>query len=208
MTGFQTPAIQSGVNSPFYIHSRAGSTENLSGMMNGAPTPFAPSALSMRLADVSIDPSQRSTAFNHGSGPVATPRSEPASTSLTRSNSSEEERTPGSESPQNIHIDESEFAELNKVPSYSTAVRTPASIRNQAEALDLPDYQTAVSAPRTPPSVVEPSHWDGLPSISEDAAGEHVLSTSAPEPWRTRNNSQGAANHRGIDLMQPRGQVV
>lgn len=171
-TGFQTPAIQSGVNSPFYVHSRAGSTENLTGIMNGAPAPFAPTALASRLANVSLDPTQRSTNFNqiYTSAPPVGQPSEPHSATLTRSNSGDDGSGSGAHSPTNINIDESEFAQLNKVPSYCTAVRTPASSRSQAETFSLPDYQTALHAPRTPPAT-EVFNSEILPSISEHASG-------------------------------------
>ncbi|CAH0014767.1 unnamed protein product [Clonostachys rhizophaga] len=206
MTGFQTPAFQSGVNSPFYIHSRAGSSENLAGMTHEAP--FTPSALSSRLADVSIDPSQRNTAFSSGHHGHHTARSEPASNNLTRHNSSEDDRTPGSESPQHIHIDESEFAELNKVPSYSTALRMPASTRNQAEAFDLPDYQTALSAPRTPPAASEALSGEYLPSISEDFAAEHGVHNGPVRVTCRRSHTDTTANGQRLHILQARDQMV
>lgn len=157
ISGFQTPAIQSGVSSPFYSQSRSGSAENLAGMMHGAP--ITPAALSSRLANVSMDPSQRNTSYhslhsasgrvspNHGSGP----RSEAPSASLTRSNSEEEEGSDRASAEHVVHLDTAEFAELNRVPSYATAVRTPARSLVGPGA-SLPDYQTALSAPRTPPA--------------------------------------------------------
>lgn len=171
ISGFQTPGIQSGVSSPFYAQSRSGSAENLHSL--GHPSPIAPAALSSRLADVSLDPSQRNISYyslnslsgrvspNHGTansngngtgtGTGSAARSEPPSTSLTRSNSAEE----GSDraSTEHVHLDPTEFAELNRVPSYATAVRTPARSRVQTPGGSLPDYQTALSAPRTPPAV-------------------------------------------------------
>lgn len=167
-SGFQTPGIQSGVSSPFYAQSRSGSAENLHAMGHHT-SPIAPAALSSRLADVSLDPSQRSISYyslnslsgrvspNHstgagvGHGSSSAARSEPPSNNLTRSNSEEE----GSDraSTEHVHLDPGEFAELNRVPSYATAVRTPARSRVQTPgAGPLPDYQTALSAPRTPPA--------------------------------------------------------
>lgn len=205
MSGFQTPAVQSGVSSPFYVQSRSGSQENLAGLVSGAP--FTPSALSSRLADVSLDPTQRNTAFNSialGSAP----RSEPASTALTRSNSGDDDhaahsgrqsgRQSGRHSPENIHIDENEFAELNKVPSYSTAVRSPVVARSQAEALNLPDYHSALNTPRTPPAA------DSHASSLSEARGSNRLSRNRPH----RQASEDSASHRQIHVIQARGQVA
>lgn len=209
MSGFQTPAIQSGVSSPFYIQSRAGSQENLAALINGAP--FTPSALSSRLADVSLDPTERNTAFNATSLGSA-PRTEPASTALTRSNSGEDDqhhspsgrqsgRASGRHSPENnIHIDESEFAVLNKVPSYSTAVRSPVVARSQAETYNLPDYQTALNTSRTPPAA--DAHPDPLRTTVTDLS-------DARSPGRMRRQlSEDMASNRRIHLIQARGQVA
>lgn len=204
MSGFQTPAIQSGVSSPFYAQSRSGSTDNLSTSPHSAP--ITPAALSSRLADVSLDPSQRNASYSSvhsasasgmmspGAFHTLAPRSEPHSAALTRSNSEEEDES-GRNSPEGVHIDMSEFAELNRVPSYATAVRTPARSRSNTAA--LPDYLTALSAPRTPPAAdLAP---DPLTTISEDAAGE----TRAP--YMSRADS---GDHRRLHLLQARDQVV
>lgn len=206
MSGFQTPAIQSGVSSPFYIQSRAGSQENLAALVSGAP--FTPSALSSRLADVSLDPTERNTAFN-AIALGSAPRTEPASTALTRSNSGEDDhahhsgrqsgRQSGRHSPENIHIDESEFTVLNKVPSYSTAVRSPVVARSQAESFNLPDYQTALTTARTPPAT----------DCHPDALRHAVEQTAARSPGRPRHQpSEDMANNRRIHLIQARGQVA
>ncbi|OAR02837.1 hypothetical protein LLEC1_06195 [Akanthomyces lecanii] len=196
-SGFQTPGIQSGVSSPFYAQSRSGSAENLHGMSHMSP--IAPAALSSRLADVSLDPSQRSTSYyslnslsghvspNHGAGTGtgSASRSEPPSDSLTRSNSEEE----GSEraSTEHVHLDPEEFAELNRVPSYATAVRTPARSRVQTPGGSLPDYQTALSAPRTPPATENAQEI--LAPIAERATEEY--SVQRPEMSRNASSATG-----------------
>lgn len=162
MAGFRTPAVQSGFSSPFY-HSRAGSMENLAAFAQNSP--ITPAALSSRLANVSDDPTMRNTAFNAGIGAT----SEPASASLTRSNSGEDSPS-GRHSPERIDITEEEFAELNRVPSYTTALRTPARSRATSAAVQLPDYQTALSAPATPPAVE--NHTVGLPPIVEGSVSQ------------------------------------
>ncbi|EFY90467.1 arrestin domain-containing protein [Metarhizium acridum CQMa 102] len=140
VSGFQTPAIPSGVSSPFYSQ---------------------------------VSP----TSGQHGSAP----RSEPPSQNLTRSNS-EEDRS-GRNSTEHVDLDPAEFAELNRVPSYATAVRTPAWSRTQPAAGLVPDYQTALYAPRTPPATditLEP-----LSTISEDRSDENRGLTSAPSNLST-----------------------
>ncbi|UNI22652.1 hypothetical protein JDV02_008518 [Purpureocillium takamizusanense] len=175
--GMQTPGIQSGVSSPFYAHSRTGSADNLAAMTHSAP--IAPAALSSRLADVSLDSSHRNSSWTsmhsasgrvsptfglHGSGP----RSEPHSANLTRSNS--EEDNSARNSVEHVDVDAAELAELNRVPSYATAVRTPARSQTQTTTGPVPDYLTALSAPRTPPATdLNPEQ---LAPISEDGSGE------------------------------------
>lgn len=81
----------------------------------------------------------------------------------------------GRNSTEHVDVDSTDFAELNRVPSYATAVRTPAPYRAQPTAGLVPDYQTALYAPRTPPATdvnVEP-----LASISEDRFGEYTSNT-------------------------------
>ncbi|KAH0601539.1 hypothetical protein MHUMG1_00416 [Metarhizium humberi] len=90
---------------------------------------------------------------------------------------SEEDRS-GRNSTEHVDLDPAEFAELNRVPSYATAVRTPAWSRTQPAAGLVPDYQTALHAPRTPPATdITP---EPLSTISEDRSGENRGLTSAP----------------------------
>lgn len=204
--GFQTPGIQSGVSSPFYAHSRAGSADNLAAMGHSAP--IAPAALSSRLADVSLDPSRRNSSYTsmHSvsgrisptSGPHGSAgRSEPHSTSLTRSNSEDDQS--GRNSVEHVDLDAAEFAELNRVPSYATAVRTPARSRTQTTSGPVPDYQTALSAPRTPPATDITA--EQLAPISEDATGERRAHVRAD-----RARSQGSL--AGLTLNLARDQTV
>jgi hypothetical protein len=78
-----------------------------------------------------------------------------ASTPLSRRVSNEEDDhhnqrasnlTSGIHTPE--HLDYSELGDLSKVPSYSTAVKTP--VRSMSYNENLPNYQTAVSAPPSP----------------------------------------------------------
>jgi hypothetical protein len=190
VSGFQTPGFQSGVSSPFYAQSRAGSNENLAALAHSRPV--APAALSSRLANVSLDPSQRTSSYTslHSAGspgfmsPTSAPqyqapRSEPATAALTRTNSSEDSSR---HSAEHIDLDATDLAELSKVPSYQTAVKTPARSRAGTGDLLLPDYQTALSAPRTPPATdLTP---DPLGTISEDQDGEdRTQHISRPASW-------------------------
>lgn len=194
VSGLMTPGIQSGVSSPFYAQSRSGSMENLASLN----APFPPAALSSRLADVSIDPANR----NPPSPPVA-PRSEPQSTALSRSNSGENES--GRESPE-IGVDTSEFADLSRVPSYQTAVRTPARSRAQSGSIVLPDYNTALSAPSTPPATDLHIGHDILAPITEDTAGENRSRNPRPQD-APRAHTTDLSDHRRLAIMQARDQV-
>lgn len=196
--GFQTPAVQSGVNSPFYAHSRTGSADNLAALADSAP--IAPAALSSRLADVSLDPSRRNssyTSMNSVLGRTSPPsghqgaaqRSEPPSASLTRSNSHEDYSRRNS--VEHFDPDETDLAELNRVPSYATAVRTPARLRTHTGSCPVPDYQTALSAPRTPPATdVSAEH---LAAIAEVTSAEQLTSDGS---------------HSEMDVSASRSQVV
>lgn len=220
MSGFQTPGIQSGFSSPFYAQSRSGSSDNLAAALTHS-RPVAPAALSSRLADVSLDPSQRNTSYTSiasASGftsPTSTPhaaapRSEPHSSGvLTRSNSAGDDSSRNS--AEHVDLDPSEFYELNKVPSYQTAVRTPARSRAASGNVPLPDYQTALSAPRTPPAADIVT--DPLGTISEDQAGEdhlhQVHHVSRPTSLMAgRSYTDDSANHRRMPVVQGRDQVV
>lgn len=154
MSGLQTPGVQSGMNSPFYGHSRAGSAENLNAMMNSNAVP--PAVLSTRLENMTLDPSNRNQSFNsttsHSTG-TTTPymnfqpsdhsshTSPPQSAPLSRSNSGEGEDRSGHQTPE--HVDFPELSELSKVPSYATAVKTPARPLTSLDSCTLPDYRTA-----------------------------------------------------------------
>ncbi|KAF5021680.1 hypothetical protein F66182_6268 [Fusarium sp. NRRL 66182] len=213
ISGFQTPGFQSGVSSPFYAQSRAGSNENLAALTHSRPV--APAALSSRLANVSLDPSQRTTSSTSlgsmGSsgfmsptsapqGPA--PRSEPVTTALTRTNSSEDSSR---NSAEHVDLDASDLTELNKVPSYQTAVKTPARSRAGTGDMLLPDYQTALSAPRTPPANDHPA--DPLGTISEDQDGEDH--TQRPSSWIAagRAYTDDASAYRRMHNSQSRNQV-
>ncbi|KAH8903158.1 hypothetical protein BR93DRAFT_972091 [Coniochaeta sp. PMI_546] len=164
--GLQTPGVRSGVSSPFYTHSRAGSTENLAAMLRMSDsTEITAQALQSRLQNVSLDPSHRNNSWQSmnslsgaatphhvhdshpGHTPTSAPQSAPQSAPLSRQPSPE--HSSGSTSPQ--HIDLPDLTQLSKVPSYQTAVRTPVKpLMVSSQNGTLPDYRTAVSAPTSP----------------------------------------------------------
>ncbi|OHE97992.1 arrestin [Colletotrichum orchidophilum] len=224
MSGFQTPAIQSGFSSPFYAQSRAGSSENLASlaMMNGHGV--APAALSHRLQNVSLDPTNRNTSFNSLNAiteDVAVPTSVPTgensqshSRALTRHNSAEEHlnsHSSGRNSPE--HLDFSDMATLSKVPSYTTAVKTP--LRRGPSSDALPDYFSAMSAPNTPPASEVPVA-DPLGMIPEHtgAGSEPTTPGGSHRSWhRPQSMSnllqavQGGGEDRRLHLIQGRERV-
>ncbi|PHH82256.1 hypothetical protein CDD82_6575 [Ophiocordyceps australis] len=167
--GMQTPCIQSDVSSPLYAHSRAGSADNLAAMAHSAPV--APAALLSRLADVSLDSSRRNSSYTSIysiSGRMSPPQGgAPGSGGLTRRNSDGDDDNSGRNSIEHIDSDDNGLADLSRVPSYATAVR---SRTQTGTGPPVPDYQTALNAPRTPPTTeVNVEH---LAPISEDASGE------------------------------------
>lgn len=170
-SGMMTPAPQSGMNTPFYNQSRAGSHENLTSLNHEAPHPngaVPPAALSNRLQNLNITSRNNSYRRVRASSGNNTPHpaphtdgpegyfddhghSAPNSNPLSRRTSEEDDHrasnlTSGQHTPE--HIDYSELGDLTKVPSYRTAVKTPA--RGMSYNDILPNYEAAVSAPASP----------------------------------------------------------
>lgn len=228
-SGFMTPAATSGMNTPFYSHSRSGSAENISALSGVASTAVRPDALSSRLQNLTMMQRNQSSYygrrgngsggntprislandghFHHTNSSISMPGSLPHQTngyfdqvahpSATRSNplsrhpSNEEVPngvtsaiTSGQQTPE--HIDFSELA-LNKVPSYSTAVRAP--LRNMSyNALEsLPNYDMAMSAPPSPtraytfpvvPGTYTSSHLSSEPNTPALDASQRNVSSS------------------------------
>ncbi|KAJ4293733.1 hypothetical protein N0V88_005241 [Collariella sp. IMI 366227] len=190
---------RSGVSSPLRGHSRAGSVEDLAALMrqHASPTAISPALLSSRLQSMSLEERHRNASWNSNlsaAGTVApsgaaSPRhpsedsrvSPTASTPLTRHNSSEDHSI--SYTPPE-HLDVADILELSKVPSYTTAVRTPIR-RVPVEEFSLPDYNTAMSAPSSPPgsprlgSVTPIATDNNLDTITE-AAHEAALDEASP----------------------------
>ncbi|KAI9742999.1 MAG: hypothetical protein M1818_003294 [Claussenomyces sp. TS43310] len=154
--------------------------------------------------------------------------SAPESSQLSRRTSEEDENhtstLSGAHTPE--HIDYS--LELNKVPSYSTAVRTPLRGMAHADLEALPNYDTAVSRPVTPVRVdgFPSSPRGGLPghlrgSESGGLGNTHELMTSSNQRAQTvgsgmtplhpdigrYHGSPDTDAFRRLRLMQARGQA-
>lgn len=186
-SGMQTPAIQtgsgvgSGANTPFYALSRAGSAENLHSTMGMA---VPPAALSSRLQNVSMEERNRNHSYQSlyaVSGPTSgavsagatTPHSQPPpldsthtsppqSAPLSRQHSGESGANTGAHTPAE-HV-EVELDELSKVPSYATAVKTPAPRPVSMAEGALPDYETAT----TPAVTVIRDPMDTIPEAATE----------------------------------------
>ncbi|KAK6214403.1 hypothetical protein LQW54_004452 [Pestalotiopsis sp. IQ-011] len=223
--GMMTPGglpsgFQSGFASPFYSQSRAGSSENLAALASGAVTP---AALSSRLQNVSLDQSRRNQSFtsvgSHSHSGTATPflqvndgehtadSSQPHSTELSRQTSAEEHSggvSGHSTPPEHVDVD---LAQLSKVPSYTTATRTPLPrTASFTGSLALPDYNSAMSAPTSPSRTPFHELHDPLATITEGSiAGGSRLESSAAgtttEPGtrtHSRSNSHNRRSHSSL----------
>jgi len=117
--------------------------------------------------------------------------------------------TSGQHSPE--HIDYTDLGDLSKVPSYTTAVRTPA--RGMSYSAALPNYEAAVSAPPSPTrDHATPATTPGLEMIGEHRAmtplGGRATSLVAPrEPPQAHITAGGGDGHRRLHLMQARGRA-
>jgi len=205
-SGLQTPFPQSGVNTPFYIESRSGSSENIASL-DGAVDPAAPihpDALTSRLHDLNL--SNRNSSFlrrqlagnttpritqNHAhtdSGYFGGNNSAEHSNQLSRRTSEEEENqggtatnwTSGQQTPE--HIDYSDFGDLTKVPSYNTAVRAP--VRGMSYSDTVPNYETAVLTPSTPPRTTLPRSYTSSPTTAGSRRSLPPLHTSDDDAIR------------------------
>lgn len=236
-SGFHTPAFHSGISSPFYSQSRAGSSENLaalSGMttLNGVPA----AALTSRLQTVSLDPTSRNLSTTSladaasASSPATGQPSQAASAALTRQNSAEDDGgdsvgntnadpRSGRVSPE--HIEFMDVAMLSKVPSYSTALRTPARSQAASVAEALPDYSAAVSSHSSPPPTprLQGAAANAAGVHGESSPGDNAPGVHSPSTTSTRRSTHGlaglhggsqqahGADERRLDLIRGRDRV-
>lgn len=191
MGGFQTPAMASGMNSPYYQRSVPGSSVDLpqsedivsrTNTSSSTSDDITPAALTSRLQHVSLNPAHRNSSLlsvSSAAGPSSS-SSNPLSRHTTRDESSSSGRT----SPE--HIDEV-LEELNKVPSYATAVRTPARPRSMVGGVMLPLYRD--------------SEGGGSPS----SVTNRNLSISLVESAAARSRSPTTESLRRPDLLRLSG---
>lgn len=132
--GFQTPEDRSGANSPYYQPSAFASLEDLTQPPTPATdaNPDAMAALASRLQRMTDARSRRNSI-------VSLDSSHAHAEGLSRQISNEDHGPP---TPGSTEHDEEVMETLNKVPSYATAVRTPARPRSTyGGAMVLPMYE-------------------------------------------------------------------
>ncbi|TRX95579.1 hypothetical protein FHL15_003537 [Xylaria flabelliformis] len=198
ISGIMTPGVQSGINTPFYGHSRTGSSENLAAIAHGAA--ITPAALSSRLQNMSLDESHRGAfhaSHDSGSGAItplhprdsehATDSSLPHSPELSRRTSEEENHSRSGHGTPPTQNDFPNMEQLSKVPSYTTATRTPLPRTSSfPDSLGLPDYNTAMSAPGSPTQNLA----DPMETITEGSAAE-ASSSGSERPRSASSTSRG-----------------
>lgn len=240
-SGMMTPAPQSGMNTPFYNQSRAGSHENLASLNHETPHPLGavpPAALSTRLQNLNMSSRNNSFRRPHASSGNNTPHpgphtdspegyfdnhghSAPNSNPLSRRTSEENDHgtsnlTSGQHTPE--HIDYSELGDLTKVPSYRTAVKTPARGMSYSDA--LPNYEAAVSAPPSPvrtfSSPTSPGSEDGHVNgngerrsiLGNPLASMGFTPIHAPAPAHIVPSHAGEGDERRrLHILQSRGRA-
>jgi hypothetical protein len=231
-TSIRTLATQSGTSTPFSHNSQTGSVESLTSVTENA---LRPDALSSRLQNLNIG--SRSSSFprnaNSSSSGRGTPHLEDRQNSLLRTGTglfntdrgsnprsntlsrrpSEEDSTGneasrvafGQHTPE--HVDSSDL-DLTKVPSYTTAVRTPVRGLSYSDAQALPNYETAVSAPPSPESgtsQVATSDVDGQRSSSDLPLAQRARGSGNIPRYVYRSQDSDAG--RRLYLLQARGRA-
>lgn len=234
-SGIMTPAPQSGMNTPFYSLSRAGSHENLASMAGGAAphtNGAVPAAvLSSRLRDLNF--SSRSNSFrrpaghsgsntphpqpphtdndggyfghNH-SGSHSQPHSEPNSNPLSRRTS--EDGNHASQLTSGQHTPEHvDFTELGDLTKVpSYQTAIKAPVRGMSYSELLPDYQAAVSAPPSPER--EFTH-PTTPGTHTDYRGRNPLASMGFTPIHAPPpvHSTDSDERRRLHILQNRGRA-
>ncbi|KAL1841662.1 hypothetical protein VTJ49DRAFT_6768 [Mycothermus thermophilus] len=184
----------SGVSSPLRDHSRSGSSENLPATMfqRGA---VQPDLLAHRLHSMALDQHHGNLSWNSNlsaagavipditSHPVDMARSD-SLTPLTRHSSGEPLPASGFDTPPQ-HVDFPEVAELSRVPSYDTALRTPVRPLTPNDSA-LPDYLTALSAPSSAPGSprlrATTISMTSVPAIVSDNTGSSLETAAQEQP--------------------------
>lgn len=185
-SGLRSPAVESGMNTPLFAHSRSGSSENLA-FFDGAISPYTmrestitPAALSSRLQNLSF--SSRNSSFRRLTG-------------LGNSGSSTPHLYPNAESEQSNGFDSYHRSDYFRYSTYSSnpisrrgsgdeyfsalasGQHTPnyADISEMVELSKVPSYRTAAKTP------IRNMNNDYLPNYQ-------TALSSPPSPTRTQVN--------------------
>ncbi|KAF2494718.1 carbon catabolite repression protein cred [Lophium mytilinum] len=189
-SGFMTPGgANSGLNTPFYSQSRSGSNEDIPTTLDAVAHEDGPgasaSALHTRLSNLSMAQNGRQARFipphnadrsrsYHSSG-NSTPHTEDQGSS-SQPNSYRSGRgyfdMRGSANPaEESGSPEYNMEALSKIPSYNTAVRTPA---RTPLSENLPTYEIATSRPASPAHTPRSDHNTPSPARSLDTLTEET----------------------------------
>lgn len=189
-SGFMTPGglfgyASSGANTPFYGHSRSGSTDDLASLdaiahENGGGASAA--ALHNRLHNLSMTENSRSTRF------APTPVRHHSSGGSTPHGASEDavHQPPSGYFVGAVHNDY-DMEALARTPSYNTAVRTPT---RTPISEDLPTYEIATSRPSSPSRTPRSGRSTPSPARSLDTLTEE---TERETERNTQMNSRRAS---------------
>jgi len=211
-SGLQTPGIRSttvsGWSTPLYAGSRNASHENLASMDavangTGADSPnggASASALQARLASLQEQHTSRSQHHINRSG-LNSPHNgvddAHSGTSSRQSNSAHHSRRPsGQGNTYSINHDQYDMDALARIPSYNTAVRTPAA--QTPGTYQLPTYDVAVSRPPSPTLQDPPSahtHRSGINTPSDSGSLCTVREVRDALPQRPAAVHQRASDH-------------
>lgn len=225
-TGIMTPAPQSGMSTPFPGMSRAGSHENLSSLnqaaqaSNGAVQAAILSSRLQNLTNGSRNSSFRRLHNNSGSNTPGEPdyfdhpnhsgnhsghHSNPHSNPLSRRTSVDGEhhssQTPsGQQTPDNV-----DYSSLTKVPSYGTAIATPARGMSYTEA--VPNYAMATSAPPSPERRFSNPTTPGVEGVEPNRRSHHPFATFGFTPMQSPPavHNTDTDERRRLHILQSRG---
>jgi len=169
----------------------------------------------------------------HHSNSNSVPHSAPRSNPLSRRTSEEDQNyipglTSGVQTPE--HLDYSDMGDLTKVPSYTTAVKSPARGMSYVDLESLPNYEVAISRPPSPvrPGATTPGanatngHENGYLGLTvggrptttpglEMATGSRRSNAAemgmTPLDGAVRGTTQDADASRRLHLLQARGRA-
>lgn len=258
-SGYTTPGLGTGMNTPFYGHSQSGSAEDLTSLDGIANNAIPPSALTARLQNLNSLPRNNSFMRRHhhtgsggntphpipeGNGAGALPaahasgyfdlphnshsashsrgHSAPNSNPMSRRTSDEMHTdasslyppTPGvggtsnpisgTHTPEHVDYAPNDLESLNKVPSYTTALKTPARGISYSENWNLPNYETAISRPSSP----LPSRGNSTGYHTPEVLGSPVRGATSSNTSPIAMRGAGAAHARSHTSPMPRSHSV